>query len=130
MTSITPPVSKGPNGVLNGTTLAASTTYWNSTNCSVEAELSADHGFWSVVVDSAGTMSTGGEEWAVGPDANSVTVGPGNGGLQGFFWITALGEITGSVASKTFTATVTVKTGDTPQVLGTCTFDLKQGNLE
>jgi hypothetical protein len=119
----------GPDAILNGAALATATSHWVSTNCSVQAELTSNSGFYSVVVDSAGTTSSGPETWAVGPNANSVTVGPGLGGLVGFFWISALDNITGSTTSQAFTATVVVQTGSTSQTLGNCSFVLKQGGL-
>jgi hypothetical protein len=119
----------GPNAVLNGASLATATSHWVSTDCSVQAELTGDHGFYSVVVDSRGTTSSGPEAWTVGSNANSVTVGPGVGGLAGFFWISALDNITGSTSSETFTAGVVVQTGSTGQSLGTCAFVLKGGAL-
>jgi hypothetical protein len=121
--------STGPDGILNGATLAASTSHWVSTQCHVQAELSSDNGFWSVVVNSVGTTYSGSEKWTLGPNPNSVTVGPGFGGVQGALWISALGDITGSVSSEAFTANVTVETGSTSQSLGGCTFVLAPGNL-
>lgn len=119
----------GPNAILNGTALALATSHWVSTDCSVQAELTSNYGFYSVVVDTAGTTSSGPEVWAVGSNPNSITVGPGLGGLVGFFWISALDNITGSTSSQAFTATVVVQTGSTSQTLGTCAFVLKQGGL-
>ena len=116
----------GPNAVLNGSTLATATSHWASSQCKVQVELTGDYGFWSIVVDSSGTTSSGSETWAVGPDANSVTVGPGSG----FFWVSALTNITGSTSSQTFNAGVTVDdSSNTHQNLGTCSFALQQGKL-
>jgi hypothetical protein len=67
----------GPNAVLNGGTLATATSHWVSSQCKVQVELTTDYGFWSIVVDTSGTTSSGSETWAVGPDPNSVTVGRG-----------------------------------------------------
>jgi len=123
----TPPAT-GPTAILNGATLATAATHWVSAQCNVQVELTTDYGFWSIVVDSSGTKSSGSETWAVGPDPNSVTVGPGSG-QAGFFWVSALKNITGSTASQIFTASVTVETQSTPQSLGSCSFALVQGNL-
>ena len=118
----------GPNAVLNGDTLATATSHWVSSQCTVQVELTSDHSFWSIVVDTSGTTSSGSETWAIGPDPLSVTVGPGSG-VAGFFWVSALTNINGSTASQTFTAGVTVKSSNTPQNLGNCTFALQQGRL-
>jgi hypothetical protein len=119
----------GPNAVLNGSTLATATSHWVSSACKVQVELTSDYGFWSIVVDTSGTTSSGSETWAVGPDPNSVTVGPGSG-VAGFFWVSALTNITGSTSSQTFKAGVTVDdSSNTHQNLGTCTFALQQGKL-
>lgn len=118
----------GPSAVLNGASLASATTHWVSAQCHVQAELTSDSGFWSVVVDTSGTTSSGSETWTIGPDKNSITVGPGSG-LKGFFWISALGEISGSTSSKVFTANVVVETSSNVQNLGSCTFTLAQGAL-
>ena len=123
----TPPAT-GPNAILNGATLATATSHWVSSQCNVKVELNSDYSFWSIVTDTSGTTSSGSETWAVGPDPNSVTVGPGSG-LGGFFWVSALKNITGSTSSQMFTASVTVETSSTPQSLGSCTFTLVQGNL-
>ena len=123
-----PPPQSGPDAILNGASIATATSHWVSTHCGVQAELTSDYGFYSVVVDSAGTTSFSTETWAVGSNANSITVGPGNG-LVGFFWISALGNITGSTSSQAFTASVTVQTGDTQQGLGNCTFALAAKGL-
>jgi hypothetical protein len=67
--------------------------------------------------------------WAVGQNANSVTVGPGSA-QSGFFWVSALTNISGPNSSQTFTAGVTVEDStSTTQNLGTCTFTLQQGSL-
>ncbi len=118
----------GPNAILNGAALASATSHWTSAKCGVQVELTSDNGFYSVVVDSSGKTSSGTEKWAVGPDPNSVTVGPGNG-LGGFFWVSALKTITGSTTSQTFSANVSVETGSTIQSLGVCTFVLVQAKL-
>jgi hypothetical protein len=88
----TPPT--GPSAILNGATLATATSHWVSAQCNVQVELTSDYGFWSIVVDTSGTKSSGSQTWAVGPDPNSVTVGPGSG-LGRFFWVSALRNITG-----------------------------------
>jgi len=126
--SSTPPLTAGPNAVLNGATLATATSHWVSAQCHVQVELTSDNGFYSIVVDGRGTTSSGPEKWALGPDANSVTVGPG-AGLGGFFWVSGLKNIAGSTSSQTFTASVTVETGSTNQSLGNCTFAWAQHNL-
>lgn len=126
--SNTPPPATGPDAILNGGTLATATSHWVSTQCNVQVELTSDYGFWSIVVDNSGTKSSGSFTWAIGPDPNSVTVGPGSG-LAGFFWVSALKDITGSTVSQTFSASVTVESQSTPQSLGSCTFALTQGNL-
>jgi hypothetical protein len=119
----------GPNAVLNGGNLATATSHWVSSPCHVQVELTSDYGFWSIVVDTSGTTSSGSETWAVGPDPNSVTVGPGSG-LGGFFWVSALTNITGSTSSQIFTASVTIDdSSSTHQSLGNCTFALQKGNL-
>jgi len=118
----------GPKAIVNGATLAAAANHWVAARCNVQVELTSDYGFYSVVVDSAGNRSAGTETWAVGPDPNSVEVGPGNG-LRGFFWVSALKTITGSTGSQSFTANVSVETGSTAQNLGTCSFVLAQGKL-
>jgi hypothetical protein len=122
------PPTTGPDAILNGATLATATSHWVSAPCNVQVELTSDYGFWSIVIDNSGTKSSGSFTWAVGPDPNSVTVGPGSG-LGGFFWVSALKNITGSTSSQMFTANVTVETQSTPQSLGSCTFTLMQGNL-
>ena len=119
----------GADAVLNGATLATATSHWVASSCKVQAELTSDHGFLSVVTDTAGGTTVGSETWAVGSNSNNVTVGPGFGGESGIFWITALSGISGSTSSATFTANVTVQTGSTPQSLGTCTFTLTQKGL-
>jgi len=124
----TPPPATGPNAITNGDTLAVATSHWVSAQCNVQVELTSDYGFYSIVVDNSGTKSSGSFTWAIGPDATSVTVGPGSG-LGGFFWVSALKDITGSTASQMFSASVTVETQSTPQSLGSCTFTLMQGNL-
>jgi hypothetical protein len=124
-----PKPQTGPNGILNGASLAAATTHWTATRCGVQVELTTDHGFYSIVVDNKGTTSAGTEQWALGPDPTSIQAGPGTG-LAGFFWVSSLGTITGSFASQTFTASVVVKSGSgTSQSLGSCSFTLAQGNL-
>jgi len=125
-----PPLQQGPDAVLNGSTLAAAASHWVSTQCNVQVELTSDFGFWSVVTNSAGTTTSGSETWAAVPDSNSLTAGPGFGGETGAFWVSGLGNITGSTSSQTFTATVTVETGSTHQNLGSCTFALTQHTLE
>jgi hypothetical protein len=122
------PPPTGPDEISNGATLATATSHWISAPCKVQVELTGDSGVWSIVVDNSGTTSSGPETWAVGPDPNSLTIGPGSG-FGGFFWVSALGNITGSTSSKMFTANVTVETQSTPQGLGSCTFTLTQGNL-
>lgn len=119
----------GPNAILNGATLASATSHWTAAKCGVQVELTSDFGFYSVVVNSSGTTSSGPEKWALGPDSSSVTVGPGDGGLGGFFWVSALKTITGSSTAQTFSANVSVETGSTVQSLGSCTFVLVQGKL-
>jgi ribose 5-phosphate isomerase len=57
-----------------------------------------------------------------------VMVGPGTG-LSGFFWVSALQNITGSTTAQTFTATTSVRTSSTSQTLGICTFTLAQKGL-
>jgi hypothetical protein len=118
----------GPNAILNGVALASATSHWTSAKCNVQVELTSDYGFYSVVVNSSGTRSSSPEKWAVGPDPNSVMVGPGDT-LVGFFWVSALKTITGSTTAQTFSANVSVETGDTAQSLGSCTFVLVQGKL-
>jgi hypothetical protein len=119
----------GPNAILNGTNHTTATSHWVSSQCKVQVELTTDYGFWSIVVDTSGTTSSGSETWAVGPDPNSITVGPGSG-VGGFFWVSALTNITGSTSSQMFTAGVTVDdSSNTHQNLGNCTFALQQGNL-
>jgi hypothetical protein len=119
----------GPDAILNGSSLSSATSHWVGASCKVQVELTSDKGFWSIVVDTSGTTSSGGEMWAVGPNANSVTVGPGSG-QSGFFWVSALTNISGSTSSQTFTAGVTVDNStSTTQNLGTCTFTLQQGSL-
>lgn len=118
----------GPNGILNGASHAVATSHWVSARCNVQVELTSDKGFWSIVVDTSGKTSSGSETWTVGPDSASVMVGPGTG-LGGFFWVSALGNITGSTSSQTFTANVSVKTVSTSQSLGNCSFALAQKGL-
>lgn len=122
------PTAAGPNAILNGATLATATSHWVSAKCGVQVELSSDNGFYSIVLDNSGKASSGPEKWAIGPDSDSVTVGPGTG-LGGFYWVSALKNITGSTSSQTFTANVTVETGSTNQSLGSCTFASAQHNL-
>ncbi len=82
-----------------------------------------------MVTDKAGTTTSGSETWTAVPNSNSVTVGPGFGGEGGVFGVAALGDITGSTSSQTFTALVTTETGSTPQNLGSCTFVRAQHGL-
>jgi hypothetical protein len=120
----------GPEAVLNGASLTTATSHWVSTRCEVEAELTKDKGFLSVVTDTAGTTTYASETWTTAAsNANSVTVGPGLGGEGGAFWITSLGNINGSTSSQAFTANVNVQTQDNPQNLGSCTFTLTQKGL-
>ena len=125
-TTVTP---VGAKAVLNGPTLATATSHWVASDCKVQAELTSDYGFLSVVTDTAGGTTTASLTWAAGSSSTSVTVGPSIGGQSGVFWITALSGINGSIASQTFTANVTVETGSTPQSLGSCTFTLTQKGL-
>ena len=127
--SSTPLPTTGPDAILNGATLSAATNHWVSTQCRSQVELNGDHTFFSIYVDKSGRMSSGSEKWSVGNDSNSVTVGPGDGGLGGFYWVSSLREISGSTSSKTFTADVSVETGSTNQTLGSCTFSLMQNGL-
>lgn len=122
------PPQTGPNAILNGAALSSATSHWSSARCGVQVELTSDYGFYSVVVDSSGKTSSSPEKWAVGPDPNSVMVGPGDT-LGGFFWVSALKTITGSTTAQTFSANVSVETGSTSQSLGICTFVLVQGKL-
>lgn len=128
MTGNNPPPQTGPNAILNGASLAAATTHWVSARCNVQVELTSDKGFWSIVLDSSGKTSSGNETWTPGPDPTSVMVGPGTG-LGGFFWVSGLGNITGSTSSQTFTANVSVKSVSTSQGLGNCSFALAQKGL-
>ena len=128
MGSNPPPTQTGPNAILNGVSLAAATSHWVSARCNVQVELTSDKAFWSIVLDNSGKTSSGNETWTVGPDSTSVMVGPGTG-LGGFFWVSALGNITGSISSQTFTANVSVKTVSASQSLGVCTFTLAQKGL-
>jgi len=118
----------GAEAVLNGATLATATSHWVASTCRVQAELTADNGFLSVVTSPSGTTTQASETWAVGSNPDSVTVGPGIG-LEGAYWITALGSISGSTTQESFTANVTVETSSTPQSLGSCTFTLTQKGL-
>jgi hypothetical protein len=118
----------GPDAILNGATLATATSHWVSTPCSVQAELTSDYGFLSVVTDDAGATTMASEEWAIGTNQASVTVGPALG-LKGAFWISALDNIARAVSSQTFTANVVVETESTPQSLGSCTFTLTEKGL-
>jgi hypothetical protein len=124
-----PTQQNGPNAVVNGASLAAATSHWVSNSCHVQVELTTDNGFYSVVVDNLGHTSSGPEKWAIGANANSITIGPGNSGLGGFFWVSALGNIAGSTTSQSFTANVSVTTNTTSQNLGICTFALAQKSL-
>lgn len=119
----------GPYAVSNGATAGAATTHWTAPECGLQIALTNDYGFYSIVVDTSGHTSSGPETWALGTNANSITVGPGVGGLGGFFWVSALGNIAGSTASQSFSASVTVETGSTHQSLGTCTFTLAKRNI-
>jgi hypothetical protein len=124
-----PPPTTGPDAILNGSSLSSATNHWVSTSCNIQVELTSDKGFWSIVVDTSGTKSSASEMWAVGPDANSVTVGPGSG-VAGFFWVSALTNMAGSTSSQSFTAGVTVDDStNTHQNLGNCRFTLQQGSL-
>jgi len=123
-----PNPATGPDAVINGANLATATTHWVSSDCNVQVELTSDSGFWSIVVDTSGTKSSGSETWAVGPDTDSITIGPGSG-LVGFFWVSALTKITGSTTSKAFTADAYVTTQSTQQNLGICNFTLANGTL-
>ena len=116
----------GPNAISNGSGLASAKSHWRSTNCTVQVELTSDHGFYSVVVDRSGKTSSGGGLWAAGPDANSLTTDLGSG-LGGFLWVSALRTITGSTASQAFTANVIVQPNS--QTLSNCAFVLVQGSV-
>lgn len=123
--NVTP--TAGPDAILNGGTLATATSHWVASGCAVQVELTSDYGFYSIVTSTSGTTTAESETWAVGPDANSVTVGPGTS-QKGAFSVSNLGEIARST-STTFTANVTVVSLGTHQSLGTCTFTLTQQNL-
>jgi hypothetical protein len=117
----------GPEAILNGATLAGATSHWVSSGCAVQVELTSDYGFYSMVTSTSGTTTAASETWAVGPDSDSVTVGPAPS-LKGAFSVSNLGEIT-RLTSTTFSATVTVVSVATHQSLGSCTFTLAQQNL-
>jgi hypothetical protein len=123
-----PPQPTGVNAILNGSTLAKATSHWVSKSCAIQAELTSDHGFLSVVTNTSGDTTTASLTWTPSVSQNSVTVSS-LGGEGGTFWITSMSGIGGSVASQQFTAAVTVETQDTPQNLGNCTFSLTQGGL-
>ena len=119
----------GPNGILNGASLTAATTHWVAAGCHVQVELTSDKGSYTVVVDKTGTTSAGTGNWTIGADPTSVGISSSGGGLGGFYWVSYLQGITGSIASGSFTAGVSVTSGSTSQVLGTCSFILTQGKL-
>ena len=123
---ITPPVS---HGILNGSTAASANSHWLAHPCGVQVELTQDGKAWTVVIDTSGTTSSGGETWTIGANANSITIGPGSG-LANFFWISDLSNINGSTSSEVFSADVTVANGSgSRQDLGTCSFTLQTGPL-
>ena len=119
----------GPYGILNGTSLTSATSHWVSTTCHVQVELTSDKGAYTIVVDRTGRTSAGTATWTIVSDPTSVGIISGGGGLGGFYWVSGLTQITGSVASQSFTAGVSVTTNSTSQSLGTCTFALTPGNL-
>jgi len=125
---MSPTPTSGPEAVLNGSTIATATSHWVSTQCRVQVELTSDYGFFSVVVNSAGTTSSGSFIWTPGSQPNSVSVN-GSSGLKGFSWVSELLNISGSTSSNAFTADAVVESNATPQSLGTCTFALAQGTL-
>ena len=119
----------GPNGILNGASLSVATTHWVSAACHVQVELTTDKNAYTVVIDKSGTTSAGTGTWAISTDPASVGINSAGAGTGGFCWVSSLQGITGSVASNSFAARVSVSTGGTSQTLGTCSFVLTQGNL-
>jgi hypothetical protein len=110
--------------VLNGASLASATSHWVAKQCGLEAELTNDAEFYSVVTDTAGiTYSTDGQ-LAIGPNTNSVTVNSQYG-----ISIVSLGNISGSTTSGAFTAIVKVSVNQNVQTLGTCGFVLVQKGI-
>jgi hypothetical protein len=123
------PPGKTPEDILNGNTLSTADSHWVAQNCSVQVELTADKGAWTVVRDTGGNTSSGSESWTQGSTTDSVDIGPGSG-LGGFFWISTLTSIRGSTLSKSFSAGVTVEDStQTHQSLGSCSFTLQSGGL-
>jgi hypothetical protein len=127
--SLTAPMPTPATGIMNGATHASATSHWESTNCTVKVEVTTDHAAWTSVTTNKGTTSSGSETWSPGATQNTMLIGPGNSGLGGFFWVSGLASISGSTASSSFSATVTVESGTTSQVLGTCSFALAQHPL-
>jgi hypothetical protein len=122
-------VSIGPDGILNGSTLASASSHRVSQQCHVQVALTADGGFWSIVIDAGGTTTSMGDTWTVGPSSQSLTAGPG-GGASGFTWVSAMTNISGSISSQRFSVGLNTNNGsDVPKSLGTCSFALQQGGL-
>ena len=121
----------GVNAIMNGTLLASATSHWTASKCSVQVELTSDHGFYSAVTDNHGNTSSGSSTWAQGANSDSVTIATSGGsGLSSFFWVSALSNISGSTSSQLLTAAVSVKNQGTVQNLGSCSFVLAKGALE
>ena len=66
-----------PQRYLQRPNLANATSHWVANGCRIQVEITADMGFWSIVLDSAGTTSSDGElQWTLGPNDTSVLAGP------------------------------------------------------
>ena len=116
------------DGIVNGGTLATASSHWTGKTCALQGELTSDHGFLSLVTDTSGNTTVAELTWTAAANGDSVTVSPLNSGGMGAA-ITAISGISGSVASQQFTAGVIVKSGSTPQNLGSCSFALTKGGL-
>ena len=118
-------ITVGPNAILNGGSASTANSHWSS-NCFVQVELAANGDFRFAVTDTSGTTFSGGGTWtASGTD--SATMNSGAPGLQGFFVVTSLTQISGSTSSGHFTAGVIVANTNGQQNLGTCSFTLQNG---
>ena len=119
--------SVGPTAILNGSTLSGATSSWTAANCGVSVELTSDSGFKFIVHDSSGATSSASATWSAS-GTNGATVNFSTG-LGGFVWVQSLTNISGSTASKNFSAGVKVADTTSSQSLGTCSFSLQSNPL-
>jgi hypothetical protein len=115
-----------PTAISNGSTLASADSRWVSTDCRVQVELTADHGFWSVV-DDAGKRFSGRGRWAANDDPHTVIARPGSD-VEALS-VSAITKIDGSTSAQTFTAHVTLNGPSATKELGSCAFALVRHGL-